>query len=294
MKTGTWIGFAAMCVGMFMAILDVQVVATSLPAIQGALGIPPDKMSWVQTAYLIAEVIAIPLTGFLTRLLSIRWLFVLALAVFTLASMGCAASSSFGTLVSWRVLQGFSGGTLIPAVFTAVFLLFPVRRQDIATMLAGVLAVLAPTIGPIVGGWITDTYSWHWLFLINVVPGIAAAVLAGLLLPRQAINPSEIRTLDGASLILMAIALAALKNLPQGSPGPGLDRGTCGDAVGCERLGLDGLYPAHTPRQPSNRRPRQFRQPKFHGRMHIEFRAGDWPVRFGLSHAGVSCVCQAS
>src|ERR1019366_978518 len=121
----TWIGFATMCIGMFMAILDVQVVATSLPTIQSALAIPPDRMSWVQTAYLIAEVIAIPLTGLLTRTLSMRWLFVLAIAVFTLASSGCAASGSFNTLIFWRVLQGFSGGTLIPAVFSAVFLLFP-------------------------------------------------------------------------------------------------------------------------------------------------------------------------
>src|SRR3984957_7576528 len=162
------IGFAMMCVGMFMAILDIQVVATSLPTIQSALGIAPDQMSWVQTAYLIAEVIAIPLTGLLTRMLSMRWLFVLAISVFTLASLGCAASGSFAVLVSWRVLRGFSGGTLIPAVFAAVFLLFPVPQQNIATMLGGVLAVLAPTVGPVVGGWITETYSWHWLFLINV------------------------------------------------------------------------------------------------------------------------------
>ena len=94
---GTWIGFGAMCVGMFMAILDVQIVATSLPTIQGALGIAPDQMSWVQTAYLIAEVIAIPLTGILMRVLSMRWLFVASVAVFTLASIGCAASGSFRT-----------------------------------------------------------------------------------------------------------------------------------------------------------------------------------------------------
>src|SRR5471030_373365 len=91
----TSIGFGMMCIGMFMAILDVQVVATSLPTIQSALAIPPDQMSWVQTAYLVAEVVAIPLTGFLTRALSMRWLFVLAIAVFTLASLGCAASGSF-------------------------------------------------------------------------------------------------------------------------------------------------------------------------------------------------------
>src|ERR1039458_10024518 len=87
----TWAGFALMGVGMFMAILDVQVVATALPTIQAALNVAPDKMSWIQTAYLIAEVVAIPLTGFLTRLLSMRWLFVLAITVFTLASLGCAA-----------------------------------------------------------------------------------------------------------------------------------------------------------------------------------------------------------
>ena len=217
--TGTWIGFAMMCIGMFMAILDMQVVATSLPTIQGALGIAPDQMSWVQTAYLIAEVIAIPLTGFLTRMLSMRWLFVLAIAIFMLASLGCAASSSFNTLVSWRILQGFAGGTLIPAVFSAVFLLFPERRQGIATMLAGVLAVLAPTVGPVVGGWITNTYSWHWLFLINVIPGIVSALLASVLLPKTPMHPREARTLDIASLAMIAIALGALeialKNAPE-------------------------------------------------------------------------------
>src|SRR4051812_8493491 len=141
-----WAGFSIMCIGMFMAILDIQVVATSLPAIRSALGIRPDEMSWVQTAYLTAEVIAIPLTGFLTRVLSMRWLFVAAVGTFTAASIGCAASGSFGALIGWRILQGFSGGTLIPAVFSAVFLLFPIRSQGLATTLAGVLAVLAPTL----------------------------------------------------------------------------------------------------------------------------------------------------
>ncbi|MDI1363858.1 MAG: MFS transporter, partial [bacterium] len=143
-----------MCLGMFMAILDIQIVATSMPTIQQALLIAPDQMSWIQTAYLIAEVIAIPLTGFLTRMLTMRWLFVIAITVFSLASLGCATSSGFAPLIAWRVLQGFSGGTLIPAVFSAVFMLFPERRQAVATTIAGVLAVLAPTVGPIVGGWI--------------------------------------------------------------------------------------------------------------------------------------------
>jgi DHA2 family multidrug resistance protein len=206
-----WLGFIAMCVGMFMAILDVQVVATSLPTIQAALDIPPDQMSWVQTAYLIAEIIAIPLTGLLTRLLGVRRLFVVAILIFTLASAGCASSYGFGELIAFRLIQGFSGGTLIPSVFSAVFLLFPVERQGAATTLAGVLAVLAPTVGPIVGGWITETYSWHWLFLINVAPGIVSAIVAGWQLPRAPVDFREARNLDVLSLAMMAAALALLE-----------------------------------------------------------------------------------
>jgi len=206
-----WLGFMAMCVGMFMAILDVQVVATSLPSIQSSLGIAPEQMSWIQTAYLVAEVIAIPLTGYLTRVLSMRWLFVLAISVFTIASAGCAASGNFAVLTCWRVLQGFSGGTLIPAVFSAVFMLFPVRQQGLATTIAGVLAVLAPTAGPVVGGWITQTYSWHWLFLVNVGPGIAAATGAAIGLPKAMGRTASARGPDWLSLGLLAVALASLE-----------------------------------------------------------------------------------
>src|SRR5271167_1670749 len=192
----TWLGFILMCLGMFMAVLDIQVVATSLPAIQEALEISRDAMSWIQTAYLIAEITAIPLTGWLTRVMTLRWLFVVAISLFTLASIGCAFSGDFPTLVSFRVLQGFAGGTLIPAVFSAVFLLFPVRLHPIATTMAGIMAVLAPTIGPVVGGWITETWSWHWLFLINVAPGVVAATATPLLLPAEKPNFNDLATLD--------------------------------------------------------------------------------------------------
>jgi DHA2 family multidrug resistance protein len=217
----TWLGFSLMGLGMFMAILDIQVVATSLPTIQRALRMQPDQMSWVQTAYLIAEVIAIPLTGFLTRLLTLRWLFVAAVAVFTLASVGCASSRSFDTLIAFRILQGFSGGTLIPAVFSAVFLLFPVRLQGVATTIAGVLAVLAPTVGPIGGGWITESFSWHWLFLINVLPGMIAATGAIALLPRERVDLTLARGFDPVALGLMALALAALEIGLKEAPGRG-------------------------------------------------------------------------
>ncbi len=220
-RRSAWPGFAVMCLGMFMAILDVQVVATSMPTIQSALAVTPDRISWIQTAYLIAEVIAIPLTGLLTRLLSMRWLFVAAILTFTLASIGCAASGSFHALIAWRILQGFSGGTLIPSVFSAVFLLFPFQRQGIATTIAGVLAVLAPTIGPVVGGWITETYNWRWLFLINVAPGVLACLGAALFLPVEPTDFRRVRRLDFASLVLMAFALATLEVALKEAPGRG-------------------------------------------------------------------------
>ena len=206
-----WVGFIAMCIGMFMAILDIQIVATSLPDIQEALAIRPDQMSWIQTSYLIAEVIAIPLTGWLTRVLSLRGLFVIATSVFVIASVACASSVGFASLVSARVVQGFAGGVLIPIVFSAGFLLFPGRGQTLATTIAGALAVLAPTIGPVAGGWITSTYSWPWLFLINVGPGIFAVAVGYLVLPRGEMRLGEARKLDLASLVLIAAALAALE-----------------------------------------------------------------------------------
>src|SRR5712672_976040 len=204
----TWLGFVLMCVGMFMAILDIQVVATSLPAIQDALAISRDAMSWIQTAYLIAEIIAIPLTGWFMRVLTLRWLFVIAIGVFTLASIGCAFSGSFPTLVSFRVLQGFAGGALIPAVFSAVFLLFPIRLHPIATTMAGIMAVLAPTVGPVVGGWITETYYLHWLFLINVAPGITAARATPFLLPREKPHFAGLASPDGYFLGVVAGSVA--------------------------------------------------------------------------------------
>jgi MFS transporter, DHA2 family, multidrug resistance protein len=215
-----WTAFLLMCLGMFMAILDIQVVATSLPAIQEALGISRGAMSWIQTAYLIAEVIAIPLTGLFTRVLTLRWLFAVAVGVFTLASIGCAFSGDLSTLLLFRIVQGFSGGVLIPAVFSAVFMLFPSRLHAVATTIGGVVAVLAPTVGPIVGGFITATWSWPWLFLINVAPGLLAALATPSLLPRQKTNFLELRKLDFLAFILLAAALASfelgLKQAPEG------------------------------------------------------------------------------
>src|SRR4030088_3511390 len=210
-RVATWFGFSLMCLGMFMAILDIQVVATSLPTIQNALRISPDAMSSIQTSYLIAEIIAIPLTGWLTRVLTLRWLFVIATFVFTLTSVGCAFSSNFASLVTFRILQGFSGGTLIPAVFSGIFLLFPARSHPVAGTIAGIMAVLAPTVGPVVGGWITHHYSWPWLFLVNVIPGVVAAVATPFLLPRGRPRLKQLKNFDAISVALMVVALASLE-----------------------------------------------------------------------------------
>jgi DHA2 family multidrug resistance protein len=236
-----WAGFLLMCIGMFMAILDIQVVATSLPAIQDALGISRDAMSWIQTAYLIAEVIAIPLTGLFTRTLGLRGLFVAAVSLFTLASTGCAFSTDFATLLVFRVVQGFSGGVLIPAVFSAVFMLFPPRLHAVATTIGGVVAVLAPTVGPVVGGFITATWSWPWLFLINVIPGLTAASATPYLLPRQETDPGELKKLNAVSLLLLATALAGLEIGLKQAPQGGWLSASCAGLLLASAVGL-GLF----------------------------------------------------
>jgi DHA2 family multidrug resistance protein len=211
LRLSNWLGYFAMCVGMFMAILDIQIVASSLPDIQSGLKIPFHALSWVQTAYLIAEIVAIPLTGWLTCLLSLRGLFLVAVTSFTLASAGCAASGSFAMLIVFRVLQGFSGGILIPIAFTAVFALFPQRLHVRATAVGGLMAMAAPMLGPAIGGYITETYSWPWLFLINVGPGIFAGTVGAALLRTEKADAAALERLDIPSLALFALALSALE-----------------------------------------------------------------------------------
>jgi MFS transporter, DHA2 family, multidrug resistance protein len=214
----TWVGFIAMCVGMFAAVLDIQIVASSLPEIGFALRIPTDQLSWVQTAYLIAEIIAIPLTGWLTRLLSLRVMFAVAAGGFTLASVGCAISNGFAPLIAFRVLQGFCGGAIIPAVFTSVFVLFPLRAHVRATAIGGFFAVLAPTLGPVVGGYITETFSWHWLFLINLVPGLVVSMLVPMLLRTTRGDRTLLRHVDILSLVLVALCLTSLEVVLKEAP----------------------------------------------------------------------------
>ena len=214
-----WLGFAAMCFGMFMAVLDIQVVASSLTAIQTALHIPLSQLGWIQTAYLMAEVVAIPLTGILTRALTLRVMFAIATLGVVAARWVCALSIGFGMLIGARVVQGFFGGMLIPSVFTAVFVLIPRRHHVLATTLAGVAALLAPTLGPLLGGWLTETQSWHWIFLINILPGLAVTLVVLQTLPVEIATPGVLKRLDIATLLLFAIFLAGLQWLLHEAPG---------------------------------------------------------------------------
>jgi DHA2 family multidrug resistance protein len=213
-----WLGFGAMCVGMFMAILDIQVVASSLTAIGDDLGLSNSQLGWIQTSYLMAEVIAIPLTGLLTRAFSLRWMFAAATLAFTLASIGCALSDSLASLVLFRVAQGFCGGMLIPAVFTAVFTLMPEPQRLRATTIAGVFALLAPTLGPVVGGYLTESHSWNWIFLINIGPGLAVAAMTALYVRAGLPQCSALRRLDVFGLLCFAISLALLELLLNEGP----------------------------------------------------------------------------
>ena len=212
------IAFLAMCFGMFMAFLDIQIVSSSLAEIQAGLSASADEIPWVQTSYLIAEVIAIPLSGFLSRALGTRILFAASAAGFTLASIMCGMTSSIDGMIVWRAVQGFIGGGMVPTVFASAYFIFQGPRQKFIAPVVGLIATLAPTIGPTVGGYLTDAYSWHWLFFINVVPGIVVTVTTYLLVDFDEPDFSLLNNFDWTGLISMAGFLGALEYVLEEGP----------------------------------------------------------------------------
>jgi MFS transporter, DHA2 family, multidrug resistance protein len=212
------LAFLAMCFGMFMAFLDIQVVSASLSEIQAGLAASSDEITWVQTSYLIAEVVAIPLSGFLSRALGTRIMFSVAAAGFTFASLMCGFTSSMNEMIVWRAIQGFIGGGMVPTVFASAYIIFPRSRMAVITPLIGLVATLAPTIGPTVGGYLTDTLSWHWLFFINVVPGIAVTLAAILLIDFDKPDFKLFETFDWIGLLFMALFLGALEYVLEDGP----------------------------------------------------------------------------
>lgn len=205
------IAFFALVFGMFMAIMDIQIVSSSLSEIQAGLSAGPDEISWVQTSYLIAEVIMIPLSGFLSRALSTRILFTLSAAGFTLTSLLCATATSLEEMILYRALQGFIGGGMIPTAFAASYMIFPKRAQGPVMALVGLTVTLAPTIGPTLGGYLTQLFSWHWLFLINLVPGVLATVLAWTLVDFDEPDWSLLSNFDYLGLASMAAFLGCME-----------------------------------------------------------------------------------
>jgi MFS transporter, DHA2 family, multidrug resistance protein len=207
-----------MCFGMFMAFLDIQVVSASLAEIQAGLAASSDEITWVQTSYLMAEVVAIPLSGFLSRALGTRIMFATAAAGFTFASLMCGLTSSMEQMIVWRALQGFIGGGMVPTVFASAYIIFPRSRMAIITPLIGLVATLAPTIGPTVGGYLTDTLSWHWLFFINIVPGIIVTIAALTLIDFDRPDFKLFETFDWIGLTFMALFLGALEYVLEDGP----------------------------------------------------------------------------
>ncbi|HOZ27767.1 MAG TPA: DHA2 family efflux MFS transporter permease subunit [Hyphomonadaceae bacterium] len=215
------IGFFAMVIGMFMAILDIQIVASSIQQIQSGVSASAEEVAWIQTSYLIAEVIGIPLSGLLNRALSMRRLFVFSAAGFTLSSVMCALAWDLNSLVVFRCIQGFLGAAMIPTTMAAAFTLFGPNRSMLQQVAIGMVATLAPSIGPTLGGWITENLSWHWLFLVNVVPGIISASLVWRFIPKQPTQLSLIRNIDIIGLAAMALFLGAFEYVFEEGPAAG-------------------------------------------------------------------------
>jgi DHA2 family multidrug resistance protein len=212
MPTGKKVfAFAAMCVGMFIALLDIQIVSASLREIGGGLSAGVDEVVWVQTSYLIAEIIVIPLSGWLSRVLSTRWLFCLSAVGFTAASLLCGLAWNIQSMIAFRALQGFLGGSMIPMVFTTAFAFFQGSQRVIAAATIGAIASLAPTLGPTIGGWITDNIAWQWLFYVNLVPGIFVSVAVPLLVRVDRPDFTLLRDADVPGIALMSLFLGCLE-----------------------------------------------------------------------------------
>ncbi len=203
--------FVVMCIGMFIALLDIQIVASSLQDIGGGLSAAQDEISWVQTAYLIAEIIVIPLSGWLTRVFSTKWLFTFSAAGFTAASVLCGLAWNIESMILFRALQGLLGASMIPTVFTSSFHYFQGPRRVYSAAVIGTIASVAPTLGPVIGGWITDTLNWHWLFYVNLVPGIAITLLVPFLVNIDKPDLSLLGEADYPGIILMALFLGTLE-----------------------------------------------------------------------------------
>jgi len=210
--------FGILAFGQFMALLDIQIVAASLNDVQAGLSAGPDEISWVQTAYLMAELVMIPFSAFLGQAMSTRWLFALSAGLFTLSSVACGLAWNIESMIAFRVIQGFVGGAMVPSVFAVGFTIFEGKQRALIPAILGMVSVLAPTLGPTVGGIITDTIGWRWIFFINVVPGALVTALTILVVKIDRADTSMFGRIDWSHLVAMAVALGCLQYVLEEGP----------------------------------------------------------------------------
>jgi DHA2 family multidrug resistance protein len=220
----TWILVGAALLGAFMAVLNIQVTNSSLPDIEGGIGTGGVNGTWISTAYLIGEIVVIPMTAFLTEVFSLRRYMIASTAMFLVLSVACGQATSLPEMIALRALQGFFGGVLIPMAFTIIVSMLPPAKQPMGFAGFSVTATFAPAIGPTIGGWLTDNYGWQTIFYMNLVPGVL--MLAGLIygLPTAKPQHSLLRQGDWLGIALMAIGLATFQTV--------LDEGNVDDWFG--------------------------------------------------------------
>jgi len=205
-----WLAVAAGTLGALMATLDISIVNSSLPTIQGEIGASGTEGTWISTAYLVAEIIIIPLSGWLQKLFGLRTLLLIAASLFTSFSIICGLSTTLPMMIIGRVGQGFTGGALIPTAMTIIATRLPRSQQPIGNALFGATAILGPVVGPVLGGWLTENVSWHYAFFINLPVGIALLTLLIVALPHQKGNFDQIREADWLGIAGLALGLGCL------------------------------------------------------------------------------------
>lgn len=205
-----WLAVCAGMIGSLMALMDISIVNSSLPVIQGEIGATAAEGTWVGTSYLIAEIIVIPLCAWLERMLGLRRLLVIGASVFTTFSVVCGLATNLEMMIAGRIGQGLSGGVLIPTAMTIVAVRLPPSQQAIGLAVTAMAALIGPVIGPLLGGWLTENYSWHYAFFINVPICIGLVVLLMAALPKSRGNFSELRNADWLGVAGMAVGLGSL------------------------------------------------------------------------------------
>jgi DHA2 family multidrug resistance protein len=209
----TWAMVLGALLGAFMAVLNIQITNASLLYIEGGIGTGVDNGAWISTAYLIGEIIVIPLTDYLSRVFSFRRYLIVNTVLFLGFSVACAFARNLPEMIVLRALQGFTGGVLIPMAFTLVLTKLPKPQQPIGLSLFALTATFAPAIGPTIGGYLTENYGWQYIFFVNLVPGAAMVVVLWLTLERAPMRLSLLEHGDWLGIGTMAIGLASLQTV---------------------------------------------------------------------------------